>query len=171
MLKRRNFGFYFANGLTAMRIISAALMFTVSPEMLTFWRWYLIGGISDMADGFIARKANSTSKFGANFDGIADVLFVASVLVNLLPTMKSSNFLWWIAGAIATIRTLNITVAWATKQPIFIHNIPNKIAGMALFTFPMFFRIHPEVAIIVVTALTSFASIRESILVIRRRKQ
>ena len=66
-----------ANVITGLRIlVSAVLMFcpVFSP---VFYALYLIAGLSDMADGIIARRTNSVSEFGSRFDGVADLVFVA----------------------------------------------------------------------------------------------
>ena len=51
---------------------------------------FLVAGISDVADGYIARKYNLTSKFGAILDPLADKLMSFTVLstytfVGLIP--------------------------------------------------------------------------------------
>ena len=70
-----------ANAITGLRIlVSMGLLFSqvFSP---IFYGLYLIAGLSDMADGIIARKTNSVSEFGSRFDSIADFVFVAVCLI------------------------------------------------------------------------------------------
>ena len=65
-----------ANIITGFRVlISIALLFcpVFSP---VFYILYLIGGLSDMIDGTIARKMNTVTEFGARFDTAADFVFV-----------------------------------------------------------------------------------------------
>ena len=76
-----------ANVITGVRIlVSVALLFcpVFSP---IFYVMYLIAGLSDMADGIIARKTNSVSEFGSRFDGVADFVFVVVCLMKILPVM------------------------------------------------------------------------------------
>ena len=40
------------------------------------WFFIIIGGISDYADGFIAKKYNLKTKFGATIDPLADKVFI-----------------------------------------------------------------------------------------------
>ena len=66
-----------ANAITGLRIlVSMGLLFSpvFSP---IFYGLYLVAGLSDMADGIIARKTNSVSEFGSRFDSIADFVFAA----------------------------------------------------------------------------------------------
>ena len=77
-----------ANVITGIRIlVSAALLFcpVFSP---IFYAMYLIAGLSDMADGIVARKTNSVSEFGSRFDGVADFVFVAVCLIKILPVSR-----------------------------------------------------------------------------------
>jgi len=45
---------------------------------------YVICGLSDVLDGIIARKTNTTSNFGAKLDTIADFIFVTILLIKIL---------------------------------------------------------------------------------------
>jgi len=40
------------------------------------WFFIIIGGISDFADGFIAKKYNLKTKLGATIDPLADKIFI-----------------------------------------------------------------------------------------------
>ena len=73
-----------ANVITGLRIlVSMGLLFSpvFSP---IFYGLYLVAGLSDIADGIIARKTNSVSEFGSRFDSIADFVFVAVCLIKIL---------------------------------------------------------------------------------------
>lgn len=56
------------------------------------WHWapplssliFLLAGITDWADGFLARRWNQTSHFGAFLDPVADKLMVTAALVMLV---------------------------------------------------------------------------------------
>lgn len=62
------------NILTILRIVAAAILLLVPPP----WRLPVIAfaGLSDWADGVVARRFHAESKFGALMDGVADKLFV-----------------------------------------------------------------------------------------------
>lgn len=49
---------------------------------------YIIGSITDGLDGWIARRWNQTTEFGAMIDPIADKIFVITVMLMLVATGK-----------------------------------------------------------------------------------
>ena len=49
---------------------------------------FMIAGLSDMADGIVARKTDSVSEFGSGLDGVADFVFVAVQEGHIIRTGK-----------------------------------------------------------------------------------
>ena len=85
---------YIANILTVFRIIGSVLLLLFPPFSLAFMSIYLLCGFSDMIDGTIARKTNSTSELGAKIDSVADLFFVVATLIRLLPSIQIPWWLW-----------------------------------------------------------------------------
>ena len=91
-----------------------------------------------MVDGTIARKTNSTSKFGSQLDTIADLIFVVVSLFKLLPVIHVPQWLWIWGGVIAVIKISNIIWGYVSKkQFISLHTIMNKVTGLLLFLLPL----------------------------------
>jgi len=76
---------HIANILTGCRILGSVLLLLFPAFSVAFYIIYLFCGFSDMADGTIARKTNSISKFGSQLDTVADLIFVVVSLFKLLP--------------------------------------------------------------------------------------
>ena len=70
---------YIPNVLSFSRIILSIVLFYLNPVRLPFILIYIICGITDMLDGFIARKINATSEFGAKLDSVADMLIIHKI--------------------------------------------------------------------------------------------
>lgn len=104
----------------------------------SFYAAYLVCGLSDMADGAVARKTSSTSPFGAELDTAADFLFAAVSLAKLLPNIPVPKWLWiWIIF-IALIKAANIVIGLIkNKKPISVHSVMNKVTGFLLFLLPL----------------------------------
>ena len=96
------------NILTASRIVLTALLFVPA---FRGWRTLFVVGfamafITDLLDGYLARKLGQTSYFGMRFDSVADYLLIASGLVwtwLLEPTIFRAHPATWamIAFAVA----------------------------------------------------------------------
>lgn len=56
------------NVLSVIRILLSVSLLTLMPATVLFWCIYGLGGLSDMADGYLARKMNAASKTGAALD-------------------------------------------------------------------------------------------------------
>lgn len=128
-----------------------------------FYGMYIAAGISDMLDGFVARRTKTTSEFGAKLDSIADVIFVAICLIKVLPCIQISIWLWvWII-VIATIKVFNIMsgVIWQ-KKLVMPHTPANKLTGLLLFLMPLFMQwILLEYLAVPICAIATFAAVQE----------
>ncbi len=93
-----------ANAITGLRILVSVVLLLCPVFSPNFYALYLIAGLSDMADGIIARKTNSVSEFGSRFDSIADFVFVAVCLIKILPVMDIPIWLYVWMAVIALIR-------------------------------------------------------------------
>ena len=129
---------HLANILTGCRIFGSILLLFFPAFSSAFYITYLLCGFSDMADGIIARKTNSTSKFGGQLDTIADFIFVVVSLFKLLPAIHIPQSLWIWGGVIAVIKISNIIWGYVSKkQFISLHTIMNKVTGFLLFLSPL----------------------------------
>ena len=129
---------HIANILTGCRILGSMLLLFFPAFSLAFYITYILCGFSDMIDGTIARKTNSTSKFGSQLDTVADILFLAASLIKLLPAIPIPGWLWIWGGVIAAIKISNILWGYvAKKRFVSLHTIMNKAMGLLLFLWPL----------------------------------
>ena len=91
---------YIANILTSFRVLGSILLLFFPVFSLEFYIMYILCGFSDMVDGTIARKTNSTSEFGRRLDTIADFIFVVVSLIKMFPVMHIDQWLWIWGGVI-----------------------------------------------------------------------
>jgi CDP-diacylglycerol--glycerol-3-phosphate 3-phosphatidyltransferase len=75
------------NILTASRIVLTALLFVPAFRgwRILFAAGFAIAFITDLLDGYLARKLGQTSYFGMRFDSIADYFLIASGISYVLP--------------------------------------------------------------------------------------
>lgn len=154
------------NIITLARIIGSIFLLVtdVSTDMMSlFWIVYLFCGISDMIDGFLARKLNTESKLGAMFDGVADLCFIGCCVWKLLPLFSLENWMWiWIA-IITLIKIINQVSALVVHGMfVFLHTIANKVTGLLLFvTIPVYMCFECSIPIIITGIIAAFAAIQE----------
>ncbi len=162
---------YIANIITSCRIFCSMLMMFFSVFSVEFIIVYFLCGFTDMIDGFVARKTNSISKFGARFDTVADFIFVAVALVRLLPIIYLPKWLCiWIL-VITIIKTSNIVLGVIYhKELVSIHTIINKATGLLLFLLPLTFPfIELKYSCVVVCLVATFSAIQEGYYVVTGR--
>ncbi|MBE7017887.1 MAG: CDP-alcohol phosphatidyltransferase family protein [Ruminococcaceae bacterium] len=157
-----------ANIITGCRIFGSILLLFFPAFSVAFYIIYLLCGFSDMVDGTIARKTNSTSKFGSQLDTIADLIFVVVSLFKLLPAIHITQWLWIWGGVIAVIKIGNIIWGYVSKkQFISPHTIMNKATGLLLFLLPLTISFaEVKYTAIVVCSIATFSAIQEGVYII-----
>jgi CDP-diacylglycerol--glycerol-3-phosphate 3-phosphatidyltransferase len=134
---------------------------------IAFWSVYLFCGISDMLDGFLARKLNAATPFGAVLDSVADLCFVVCCCCKLIPVLEFPLWMWIWCGMIAIIKLMNQAFALVLfKRCIFLHSIANKATGLLLFVgIPLALFIESIIPFIIVAIIATFAAIQEGHLI------
>jgi len=125
---------HFPNILTALRILGAFCLLLYEPAGAGFWVIYGLCGVSDMADGYLARRLHAESKTGAMLDSVADLCFVACCAIRLLPVLQIPTWLWIWAGGILVVKLVNqVSARIVCKRFCFPHTKANKLTGLLLF--------------------------------------
>lgn len=78
--------FWIINGLTLYRLTMAPILIVLAlSQQLALFKWLLpVSFFTDFIDGFLARKFEVTSRFGARLDSIGDDITVLAGLVGLV---------------------------------------------------------------------------------------
>ena len=162
---------HIANILTGCRILGSILLLFFPAFSLAFYIVYLFCGFTDMIDGTVARKTNSTSQLGSHLDTIADLIFVVAAMITLLPAIHLPGWLWFWSSVIAVIKISNIIWGFVSKKRfIALHTIMNKVTGLLLFLLPLTISfVEPQYTAIIVCAVATFSAIQEAIWVITDR--
>lgn len=126
------------NIITISRIIVSVIILFISPHSLLFITLYIVCGLSDIADGLIARKLSFESDFGARLDSIADMVFAVVIIYKLIPVIKVPQYIiFWIV-LIACMRiTTMVIVKVKFHSFAVLHTWLNKLTGIILLFFPL----------------------------------
>ncbi len=149
------------NAISALRIAGSIGLLFCNVTGWPFWTLYALCGISDMVDGWLARRLHAETKAGAILDSVADLSFVACCAIRLLPHLSIPSWLWIWAGIIVIIKIVNQVSALAVfKRLCFPHTVANKLTGLLLFLAvpTLFWTVIP---VAVVAAVATFAAIQE----------
>ena len=155
------------NILSSLRMVGAVALLPCNVSSSTFWVLYIVCGISDIADGWLARKLKCVSKKGALLDSLADICFVACCACRILPILELPQWLWLWAGVIVAMKVVNqLSALVRYGHCSFPHTLANKWAGFLLFiAVPMTFV--SIIPISTVAAVATFAAIHEGCVLAR----
>jgi CDP-diacylglycerol--glycerol-3-phosphate 3-phosphatidyltransferase len=134
---------------------------------------YLLAGITDVADGYIARKYGWISRTGALLDSLADAVFYLSILFIIWLNYKiviTDNLLWLIL--ILTLKLCSfITGLIRFRKAVAIHTIANKATGLVLFfSIPLILFSIPGVIIKAIFIICLLPAIEEFFIILLCKK-
>ena len=125
--------------------LSVVLLF-VAHRPVAFVIVYIITGLTDVFDGWLARKFHWDSELGAKIDGFADIAFMLSLLgvifgvlgKTLIPQIKP--YVVYGVAAVALLKLVNLAFTkikfkqWATM-----HTLANKYTAFPFYVLvPLF---------------------------------
>jgi CDP-diacylglycerol--glycerol-3-phosphate 3-phosphatidyltransferase len=149
------------NVITLLRIAGSLGLLLCDVTGVVYWIIYALCGISDITDGWLARKLKCVTKKGALLDSVADICFVACCAWKLLPILELPQWLWLWAGVIVAIKIVDqLSALVRYGRCYFPHTTANKATGFLLFiAVPMI--IWSIVPIVIVASVATFAAVQE----------
>ena len=159
------------NIITLLRIAGSLGLLLCDVMSVAYWIIYGLCGISDIVDGWLARRLKCVTKTGALLDSLADICFVACCVWKLLPILELPQWLWPWAGVIVLIKVVNqLSALVMYRHCYFPHTAANKATGFLLFiAVPMTF--YTVIPIAIVAAIATFAAIHEHYIITNMIKQ
>ena len=151
------------NIITLLRIVGALGLLLCDVTGMAFWIIYAFCGISDMADGWLARKLKCCTKTGALLDSLADLAFVACCCWQIIPVLNFPTWLWIWGGVIVVIKLINQLCALVMyKKCVFPHTFANKATGLLLFiAVPLTLYLESITPIVIIAIMATFAAVQE----------
>lgn len=151
------------NIITALRIAGSFSLLCCNVASVTFWVLYVLCGITDMVDGWVARKFHAETKAGAILDSLADLAFAACCCWQIIPILNFPIWLWIWGGAIVGIKLINQICALVMyKKCVFPHTLSNKATGLLLFIgVPLTLYLESIIPIIIIAVIATFAAVQE----------
>ena len=152
-----------ANSITGIRVLCSIAILFCPVFSVAFYSLYIAAGLTDIADGWVARRTNTVSVFGSKLDTIADFIFVVVCLFKLIPVLDVPIWLYSWIGIIALIKIINIVSGYVVqKQYVVLHSVMNKVTGMLLFILPLTISfVDLKYSAAVVCIIATFAAVQE----------
>lgn len=127
-----------ADIITISRVLFSVLLFVFKPFSAFSAAFYLLCGVTDVLDGFVARKMHTESKHGAILDSAADLVFAFVYAVRILPLLSVPVWIWIWTAIVAIIKIAGIIITSKKAHGLSIeHSIGNKLTGFLLFLLPL----------------------------------
>ena len=161
------------NYLTILRIIlTLALPFVVYQNWI-FVALFLLCGLTDVLDGYVARKFDCKTTLGAQLDSIADtILFITLTgCIFLMMGDKLNRYLIWLLAIIA-VRVANVLIAYVKYNCfLMIHTLANKATGMCIYIVVLLYQIYPvNVIVYIALAFALLSALEETLIHITQKK-
>lgn len=154
---------FIANYISISRILlSLALIFT-KPLSIDFFVIYILCGVSDILDGYIARKTNTISELGGKLDSVGDLIMVMVLMILLYPIINPTlKIILWIS-IIAIIKVISIMVVFIKYKTFeILHTYGNKFTGLMLFAFPVsIVWVQSDITMYIICMIASISAIEE----------
>ena len=126
-----------ANSITLLRIILSFGLLFIRPYGTIFFIIYTVCGLTDILDGYIARKTKTESNFGAKLDTISDLVFFSVVIIVLFDKIIKNPVYMLFIVSVCTIRLVSVVISFLKYRQFFIlHTYGNKLTGFLLFSVP-----------------------------------
>lgn len=133
-----------ANIISISRVVGAIALFFFNDLTKGFLIIYVICGLTDLIDGPIARKTNSTSPLGATLDTVGDVAtYLALTKVLAMKKLVPGWILTWILSAGVLFGVAAFISNHRFKKFYLPHTYLGKTFGGVVFILPLAMQIMP----------------------------
>lgn len=152
-----------ANHITCIRFLCCIALLFCPAFSIAFYAIYIVAGLSDILDGWLARKTKTESKFGAKLDSAADFTFIVVCLIKLIPVLNIPNWIYVWMAVIAVIKAINIISGYVMQREfVSVHSVANKVTGLLIFAIPLSLPLFElTYCAAIACAVATFAAIQE----------
>lgn len=152
------------NLLSCLRIAGSILLLLLPAMQPAFYAVYAACGLSDMLDGFLARRLGVASRLGGFLDSTADLLFLCVSALKIVPQYRFPFWVWVAVCGILFVRlcTLFIVFAKSRRLTLPLHTSANRLTGLLLYLFaPILNSCMGSCLLIVLCCVAAFAAVQE----------
>ena len=144
----------------------------VAPFSCKFWACYFCGGLSDVLDGFVARKLKQQSTAGAKLDSIADLTFAIAIFIVIIKNIHISKLIWQFIILIILLRGASYSIVYYKYHTFAaLHTYANKATGILIFVFPLLYiLLDITITEIILCVIALISSLEELVIIIKSKE-
>jgi CDP-diacylglycerol--glycerol-3-phosphate 3-phosphatidyltransferase len=125
------------NLITGSRIALSLLLLALAPLGAAYLAVYALAGLTDMADGALARRWNVASVLGSWLDTVADITMLGVALATLWPYLPLTGVLLGWFSVVAAVKVFSLALYYAKQRAVLSHHSTlNKVVGALLYLYP-----------------------------------
>ena len=166
------------NALSISRVPLSVLLLFLVDRPIVFLAVYAVIGLTDILDGFLARRCRWESEFGAKIDGFADMGFMLALLSVVFGIMRNIlKFKVYVAvgvGVVAAVKLVNLTFTKLKfKQWSTMHTLANKYTALPFYLivpYCVWFQKVPNELILAFLVIVLFANLEETLILARSKE-
>ena len=158
----------FPNILSLSRILLSPVLFMIAGEKIILFLLLSLIGLTDVLDGFVARKIKKETMIGAWLDSIADfVFFISFIIYSVWFELEYMIKLQYFIIVIITIKLLSVVTGFIKyRQPGLLHTIANKITHIIVFAGLCVFVLFRSTIIVEIGLTISILSALEELVIL-----
>jgi CDP-diacylglycerol--glycerol-3-phosphate 3-phosphatidyltransferase len=144
-----------------------ALLLVFHRQTALFVLLYLLCGLSDVLDGYVARKYGTASTMGARIDSAADLFWFVSITAILILQLGEKLLPYWPLLASALLLRILAALFAAIKYRtfMFLHTWGNKLTGILVFAvIPLYMLWHNGILVIIVCSISILSALEEGLI-------
>jgi CDP-diacylglycerol--glycerol-3-phosphate 3-phosphatidyltransferase len=173
MVKNKKDIITFPNILSILRILLSPLIFFINENKFILFFLLLFIGLTDVLDGYIARKYNEQTIIGAWLDSIGDfVFYILLVIYAMVFEYSVIIMLQYYVIIIIALKLLTVIIGFVKYRKFgFLHTIGNKISGGIIFIgFCVFVLLRNTIVIKIGIIISIISSLEELVITIVGKK-
>ncbi len=158
--------FTIPNMLSFIRLILSFGLLMIRPFSVNFYIIFIICVITDILDGYIARKTNNMTTFGEKLDSLADFSLVIILICRVFPIIETPYWLILWISLIGGIRIISMLIVYFKFKTLgILHTYLNKFTGflllLGIFLIPV---VHINILGIILCVFGTISAIEELII-------
>ena len=147
--------------LSVIRIFLSLALIPVEPLSDIFLVILATAFLTDVLDGYLARRWKVESKLGSRLDSLGDFMMMVILIVILLINIEFEDWMILLIVVVVIIRSSGFIIGTIRfKQPAFVHTLMNKLTTLFIVLSPFFLKLFGlDVSVLIVGGVALVAAI------------